>query len=322
MRNSKGEVVNLLKLSNATVANPVNRRNELMTRLRGAEEEANRRGDVGLFMTITCPSRFHNTLSANGQQNPKWDGCTPRQASEYLSGVWQKVRAAINRQGIRMYGIRISEPQHDATPHWHMLVFVSPEDKEYLISVIKNYAMQDSPDEAGAAKYRFDVEYIDKKKGGATSYIAKYISKNIDGFGLEKEDNDILIKAFRVEAWASCWGIRQFQSFGLPYITGWRELRKVKQELPESSPFHLSHAAADSGDFASYIRAMGGVCIPTRKRPIKLLYDANFDKETGEIKLGQYDREPLFKVVGLQSNGKHLLTRTESWHRCSESGAA
>ncbi|RUO52372.1 replication endonuclease [Pseudidiomarina homiensis] len=322
MKNSKGEIFSLLKLSNATVANPINRRNELMARLAGAEQEANRRGDIGLFLTITCPSRFHSTLSTTGQQNPKWDGSTPKQASQYLSKLWQKIRAALSRQQIRIYGIRISEPQHDATPHWHMLVFVAPEYTQNLIETAKEYALQDSPNEPGATKYRFDVEIIDKRKGTATSYIAKYISKNIDGFGLEHVDNEILIKAFRVEAWASCWGIRQFQSFGMPSITGWREIRKVERELPESSPFHLTHKAADSGDFAGYIRAMGGVCIPAKERSIKLLYDAQFAQESGEVKLSQYTHEPVFKVVGLQAEGKRLLTRSERWQRCSETGAA
>lgn len=41
-------------------------------------------------------------------------------------------------------------------------------------------SLQDSPDEAGAQKHRVGVTPIDYRRGSATAYVAKYVSKNID----------------------------------------------------------------------------------------------------------------------------------------------
>lgn len=71
------------------------------------------------------------------------------------------------------------EPHHDATPHWHLLVYVNAEDKEEVIRLFKSKALELDGDEFGAKKHRCRVDEIDPAKGSAVSYIAKYIAKNI-----------------------------------------------------------------------------------------------------------------------------------------------
>jgi len=176
--NELGEQVFLSDLADSSVSNPVNRRNELMCRLAGFEAYADKHSHIAVFLTLTCPSRMHASLNSSGKSNPKYDGTSPKQANDYLVDVFARVRAKLERDGIIRYGFRVAEPHHDGTPHWHLLLWGTPKDIKALIDVFRDYYLQDSPNEKGAEKYRVKVEYIDKTKGSAVGYIAKYISKN------------------------------------------------------------------------------------------------------------------------------------------------
>ena len=108
MTNELGDQFSLYDVYEVNVSNPTIRRNELMTRMRGFEDMAKEFGNVGIFVTLTCPSKYHNAYSKSGQRNPKWQGLTPYEGQQYLCNTWAKMRAELARQDIRTYGLRIS----------------------------------------------------------------------------------------------------------------------------------------------------------------------------------------------------------------------
>jgi len=290
MCNEHGDEFTLAELALSSVSNKGNRRRELMTRMKGCEEVANERGDVGVFVTATCPSKYHAVLAKSGTINQNYNGEEARAAQRYLAAVWACQRASLHRQGIRPYGFRIAEPHHDGCPHWHMLLFVPPEQVKALIATMTAYALAEDGDEPGAKRNRIKIVRIEASKGTAAGYIAKYVGKNIDGehvgATLDRDGNvvasdlvgdEIIKPAQRVEAWASTWGIRQFQPIGQPPVTVYREFRRIPAEQIADAPEHIQTAWAacqretstdeDTGEvvttkavsFADYIRAQGGV---------------------------------------------------------------
>ncbi|MEH0666460.1 replication endonuclease [Vibrio scophthalmi] len=249
-----GEEADLWDMVKKSVANPAIRRHELMVRCRGCEDIGNELGLQGLFLTLTTPSKYHNSYKRGGFID-HWNGASPRDAQSYLNNVWQRIRAKLGREEIRWFGVRVAEPHHDGTPHWHLLIWVKPEDVMQVRDIFISYATQEDRGElhpelekekqkpfrkgtyVGPLDYRprCDFGFIDPELGTATGYIAKYISKNIDGFAMDGEISDETGKpvkdmAKNVSAWKSRWNIRQFQFFGGAPVTTYRELRRFANQ--------------------------------------------------------------------------------------------
>jgi hypothetical protein len=315
--NEQGQRYSLKEISDLNVSNPKIRKDELICRARGFENLAKDLGHEALFITLTCPSKYHRAFSKSGSANPKWQGLMPDEANEYLNHQWQKARAEINRQDITPYGFRVVEPQHDGTPHWHMLFFIEGEKLQALQDIIRHYALEIDGDEKGAAENRCDFKKIDPTKGSATGYILKYIVKNIDGEGIDKDKfgNDSILAAQRIDAWASCWRIRQFQPIGGPSVTAWRELRRLRTKFIDKKDALLEQArfAADNSDWQGYTLAMGGIHTKQKDRPIQLHYDLNINEQTGECLQSYYDGELILKVKGLWFAGRAVVTRHYQW---------
>lgn len=334
--NEDGQACNLLEVADASVSNPKLRRSELMVRCRGFEETAAFMGHKAIFLTITCPSRFHR-FNAQGKPNDKWTGETPKDGQAYLNGVWSKIRAEWKRQGFAPYGFRVAEPHHDACPHWHMLLFVPPHQVGWfnaerfvadgvefgcgVVGVAGAHALADSGGEPGALKHRFTVEHIDLSRGSATGYIAKYISKNIDGFteagepiGLDfasgKKASD---GARRVRTWASVWGIRQFQQIGGPSVTVWRELRRLGKDLEQPLQLELfEHPrwAADNALWSVFWMWQGGPDVPRGALTLRPMYVTDGAGKYGD----EVKRVKGVHGVDADSATEHaLVTRIHEW---------
>ncbi|MCD9457337.1 replication endonuclease, partial [Klebsiella pneumoniae] len=319
LEDEDGNRISLIEKYDGSVANPAIRRCELMTRIRGFENICNELGYVGEFYTLTAPSKYHATTKA-GYRNSKWNGASPADTPSYLTGLWARIRAKLHREEIRIFGIRVAEPHHDGTPHWHMLMFMLPEDVERVRHIIRDYAGEEDRHELRsdkAKKARFHAEAIDPEKGSATGYVAKYISKNIDGYALDGELDDEsgeLLKetAPAVSAWAERWHIRQFQFIGGAPVTVYRELRRLADTETAhglSVEFAAVHDAADAGDWAGNVNAQGGPFVRRDDLQVRTLYEPRaefnqYGEETVCIR-GVYD-----SAVGVDPP---ILTRLTQW---------
>lgn len=276
------ERISLIDQIDKSISNPEKRRVELMTRIGGFEKVANDGGFAGQFFTLTAPSKFH-AYTVSGHRNAKWNGASPRATQRYLNRLWQQIRAELARREIPVFGLRVAESHHDGTPHWHGLLFSLPEHASELLDVMKTYATREDADELKGKhgkQPRFEMKPIDHAIGSATGYVVKYISKNIDGYALDGEVDDesgrpLKETAKHATAWASCWGIRQFQFLGGAPVSVWRELRRFRnQEAADKlNPlFAELHRAADAGDWREYTQLQGGPLVARRDLPLRIWY--------------------------------------------------
>lgn len=318
-----GTVINLRAAFDASTSNKGIRRGELMTRIRGCEEWASAAGMVGLFTTNTAPSRFHSV----GGTNPKYDGSTPRDSQNWLCKTWAACRSKLKREGVRFFGFRVAEPHHDGCAHWHMLLWCDAEHVSTLRAVMHKWWRLDEGDEEGAGKRRCLIKTMEK--GGAAGYVAKYVAKNIDDFGavgveghrdeLESDDSaqgDMFGgNAKRVEAWASAWGIRQFQAFGQPPITAWRELRRVEPQAVQgaSQSMRKAHEAVNrKGErracFRTFLEAQGG---PMSGRGYRLRVHAELVSRDGRYG-SVTDKRPV-GMEDAERPGEIVLSSRKTW---------
>ena len=348
-RNEAGQVFNLGELAALSNSNPVIRGGELMTRIRGAEEYADRRQHIGLFLTLTTPSRFHPVkLGRNGKPlaNKRYDGSsTPRDAQGWLCGMWAKLRSHLGRRGVQLYGIRVAEPHHDATPHWHAMVWVEDEEQlQKTVAGLHRYWLSDDGDEPGAGTNRINIKRM--TGGGAAGYVAKYIAKSVGHAALADHLDVVQGELFdvetcdmpghrRVDAWAATWGIRQFQAIGMPSVTVWRELRRVSQDQIDDlrigrdgdvtawrawlashrwgkEPGTVEGGGVIRADWCRFMESMGGHC---RKRGQWHMGLARRPVPAGTTNAyGEEIKEGQGRVVGLETrHGRWLVSRRMAW---------
>ncbi|TSJ83234.1 replication endonuclease, partial [Chitinimonas sp. BJB300] len=355
---NEGDEVSLFDLQQSSVANPRVRFAELITRVKGFELVAEELGHTAVFVTVTAPSAYHPSKTISNKRkrgkraftqiiNPAWVAAgkpTPKQANDYLCQTWGKVRAAADRRGLRVYGLRTTEPHADACPHWHMMLFGEPEALTRFVALFQDYACQAYPEEltgkvwnkeAGkwhkvpATSVRFNCQVMNpaqvladgSRVGGAVAYLTKYLTKNLDGKSEQRRedgehlamgddyeaDTDSITGAQKVRAWASLWHVRQFQFYGGPPVALWRELRKLRGTKQDDTVIDQAATAADTGDWSLFCQLLGGPLARRKDLPLSLA------KEDRPEQVNRYGEAACAVVKGVEAGSAKVVTRTKTW---------
>jgi Bacteriophage replication gene A protein (GPA) len=335
LSNGEGYTATLQELVDKSTASKPIRRGELMTRIRGCEDIAQTKKSTSLFFTLTCPSKFH-PVTIDGKANAKYEGNTAKDGQAWLTDKWEKVRAKFKRKGIEVYGVRVAEPHHDNCPHWHVLLWCEQQHGEAVQGAIRDAWLSEYGDERGAKEYRVKCEIIKPRNedgtGGAAAYLAKYVAKNIDDYKTKEHKDEVggeqldifgdgvITPATRVEAWATHWGIRQFQTFGMPPVGVWRELRRLKHEdVLKSKDKRLlegwiaTQKIADKGaDWAAYTMAQGGVGAAGSHRNCKIRLMRRMMEREGRYQVIM-DKSP----IGVRCGAARVLSNRKDWNAVS-----
>ncbi|MEH6729707.1 MAG: replication endonuclease [Pseudoalteromonas distincta] len=350
--NEKNDVISLMKAVEAGIANPENMRNELMLRIRETEELADEMGYTGGFYNITAPSRFHANSPTWDGSTPKeasqylnWlysqarakldrleipyfglrvaephaDGCTHWHMllwmpTRYYDKVNHLLRRYFTRDDREVFFERFKNRKKYRAQYTksRRIWGLNKSKGIYTREPIKNYNPS-SPRYTAIKMLPAKVGKDGKKSGGAAAYVAKYVSKNIDGFALaneyDAETGEKLTQAVNpVKAWASTWGIRQFQFQKSPSITIWRELRRVREEVQGNEQLEQVRQAADKGDFKTFVTLMGGFGIGR---------DARFKPAYQHTEYGNEYAEFTKRLKGVEDTTGlcTLVTRLHTWSK-------
>lgn len=345
--NEQGETLSLETLVDHSLSNPTLRRGELMARIKGYERIADQLKQDAIFVTVTAPSAFHPRLF-HGGSNPRYKGATVREAQRWMCQTWSRVRAQLDRDDVKYFGVRVAEPHHDGTPHWHLLLFTPRHLRKQLSATIVQGWLREYGNEPGAYRKRVTIERIDRRKGSATGYIAKYIAKNLDAAGVihaeagretgvgagDGLDHGLGVAAgiSRVLAWASVHGIRQFQQLGGPPVGLYREARRLRESVPDAD-LERARGHADRGDWRGFCLSSGYrfTCDDTDRRLARLWRaEQRLRRRTGlparrRVKThlrmvyadagrrNRYGELTGSQIIGLKWSAVELFTRPHQW---------
>lgn len=88
------------------------------------------------MLTLTLEPEWHPNPS-HGTNS--WNGRNPREAHQDMGRRWQSVLRDLDRYGIGLSGLRVTEPHQDACPHWHIWLLYRPDAEQRILETVMRY---------------------------------------------------------------------------------------------------------------------------------------------------------------------------------------
>jgi hypothetical protein len=291
------------------------------------------------MVTLTLPAQWHPS-PAHGIQH--WGGAqfNPHFGSKELIEHWAVFLRDLSNVKVKISGIRVIEAHCDGSPHLHCAIYYSSADELKILeklttvyevpsvvvrsykpligtfsatqksgrykSITENYNPITGTISGGAGESR-QIEFmrINRKISSGSSYVAKHVLQPLQ-FDLLPDQASLAARDMAVvsAAHAYTWNYRRFAMFGIRgKLTCWDELQRVKK-IPSDEDAAKLWIAARKGDFANYLRLLGGLAACSSTSPIKieLMNHCRLTKfgDIGTSKLGvliKRGKDAIFEAV-------------------------
>lgn len=217
---------------------------EFLVTSKGIEKMAKSKGLVASLITLTLPKKYH--ANPKHGDSSSWQGFSPEEGYIELISLTNRFNKVIHKASLYdnngYYSIRTVESHHDATPHFHILVFYKSEFKDIIKNAI---AYQFGDDKFSLTSNAYKWIDIDEDKSSPIHYLCKHFMFTDDS----KKGN------IRVAANKYIWNIKNFEYTGL--LSGaktlWKELRKKKSTIELNAIEKKLQRLAISNDFYGFI---------------------------------------------------------------------
>lgn len=258
-----------------------------------------------LSAVATAPARMHAN-PVHGTNT--WDGTLPHEVTAWFTEQWALFRARLAKEDITISGLWTREAHQDGCPHTNFLFAYPPEHQERVIEILNELFKHSRT----ALRITIGGQLEGKTPATFASYAYKYFVKNLkEGWGKDTDcDSE--------EATATAFGYRRFGFFGIPAISTWRELRRLKTPPTDTTLLRAWEAAhgentEDGKPCAStWIETSGGLACRRKYRPLQplrlartqLQYVGTTPWDGTEIKvpcLNPKTGRPLSEVVGVRT---------------------
>lgn len=137
------------------------------------EKYTNNKDYVGIYLTLTTPSRFHRYSKTTQKVNPKFDNTTTiNEGYRLLNDSFREIYKdfKVNRKFEKVEYSKVIEPHENFTPHLHSILYV----KKIYVENMKNHIQNIiKKNELGQEK----LEVVMNDTSRCFSYLLKYLQK-------------------------------------------------------------------------------------------------------------------------------------------------
>jgi hypothetical protein len=176
-------------------------------------------GKEALFLTFTLPPSYHSKI--NGRVNYEYCSNKIELGKNYLIQFITTIKDKLKKKKYdlpKIDFVQIIEPHDDYTPHLHIQMYI---DAKYISQITK--LIQNSIDYnlkyIGTIGTQYKIEHIkDLEHTNISSYIAKYITKNIENQGEEHKakDRNNNRSVRKIDGWKRLNKVRMFSHSRIP----------------------------------------------------------------------------------------------------------
>lgn len=273
MRNAKGDIISGTKLFDKNTRDK-NKYNEEIAIVRGLSDLAEEEGNtISALITITLPSEFHPLRTCQKTRtrikNPKFNGCTIKEAHDFFQECWVLTRANLAYQGNEIsHFVRAAQPHKTSVPHYHLTAFLRDEthlqavvkelskqlNQPWMITKNKTYKTKFGTSTKNPKIRGIRADIFTNKKGeidimGATNYIMASLAYIMPDDSHDAKTGRSSEEVKAIKGWARAYKIKRFTtSHG--HRTLWRKLRAADDFNSEAQ----RHAKA--GKYAAFYRTL------------------------------------------------------------------